>query len=124
MNKKQLVDFLKDNAEVSFEALYEDTQVRGNAQAIDPVSDKEVEDNILQRINNGDLSAWFCAKVTASYKGFKWSDFLGCCSYNSIEEFTKEERGYYTDMVHCAITGLADYIIESNKTLEELDASI
>jgi hypothetical protein len=124
MNKKQLIDFLKVNAQVDFNALEEHCQVRGNAQAIDEELDKQVEDSIIERLNNGYLEAWFCAEVTAKYKGFKGTDYLGCCSYNSFDDFLKEKGGYYTDMIHCAITGLADAILESKKTIDELGIEI
>jgi hypothetical protein len=124
MNKKQLIDFLKDNAIIEFSALHETCSIRGNAQAIDPELDREVENELISRLMDGDLAAWFCAKVTASYGGFEGTDYLGCCSYKSLEDFTNEKDGYYTDMVHCAITGLADAILESKKTLDELDLTL
>ena len=80
------------------EMLQEDIPVEGNAtNSGDLEYDKRVEEEIYNRLNQGDISAWFCAKVTASWKGLTGTDYLGCCNYLSLGDFMKK-GGYYEDM--------------------------
>lgn len=48
--------------------------------------------------------AWAQVEVRASYRGLEASDYLGCCSYESEEEFKK--GGYYDDMKAATYAGL------------------
>ena len=90
---------LEDKYDVSFEALPEDIRVRGNALASgDDELDKEVEDEIISRVESGDIFAWFTAKVTVSDGKNEATDYLGCCSYRDADDFRM--GGYYLDMVH------------------------
>lgn len=59
---------------------------------------------------------WFCAVVHASYAGIDGDpEYLGCCSYETYEEFTEEEGGYFTDMKSAAL----DDLIAQLESLEE-----
>lgn len=72
-------------SEVTFtvELEEEETQVRGNFMASgDDEADKADEEAIIERLNRGDVSAWCCLKVTASWNGFTAVDYLGCCSFD------------------------------------------
>lgn len=123
MNKELLISFLKNNAVIYFDPQNEDTPVRGNALASgDDAIDNECEDKIIERLNQGDLSAWFCAKVTAECFGFKESAYLGACCYNSFEEFQSDD--YYKDMVSEAIEQLADALIRKQSVLKTLAETI
>jgi len=90
---------MKDKYEVFFQALPEEISVRGNALASDDERlNKEAEDEILQRLESGDIYAWFTAKVTVrDEEGNEASDYLGCCSYESEKDF--RAGGYFQDMV-------------------------
>ena len=91
--------YLEDKYDVSFEALPEDIRVRGNALASgDNELDKEAEDEIISRLESGDIYAWFTAKVTVRDKyGREASDYLGACCYEDEKDF---KRGaYYLDMI-------------------------
>lgn len=65
----------------------EETPVRGNAMASgDAEADKELEDEILAALERGQVEAWCCLVVTATYtdeQGNEYSgaDSLGCCSF-------------------------------------------
>jgi len=63
------------------------------------------EDNqaITDKYNNGNMAAWFCAKVELTYKELSGTDYLGCCSYNSFKEFTTTDKDYYMDMINQCI---------------------
>lgn len=59
--------------------------------------DKRLVNDITRRLNDGDLSAWFCAKVACvGPDGFVGTDYLGACSYNSFDEFKRDT--YYENM--------------------------
>lgn len=73
---------------MTFEALEEDVEVYGNAIASgDDEVDREVERLIFERLDRGDIYAWFCAKVTATWRGFEGTAYLGACSYENAEDF-------------------------------------
>lgn len=105
--------------EFTFEALNEDTGVRGNALASgNDAEDKRAEDEILERLNRGDLAAWFTAKVTASFGGIESSDHLGCCSYTSFRDFENCET--MADMEDQALYQLASEIVDLQLSLAEI----
>lgn len=86
-----------NEVEFTFEALPEDLPVKGNACFIDPETDEKIENEIIKRLNEGDLSAWFCATITASFRGITTTEYLGCCSYASLDDF--ETDPYYIEMM-------------------------
>ena len=76
--------------EFRFYAAYSEIAVRGNAVASgDDEHDKEVEDEIINRLNHGNLEAWFDAECFCHHlkTGINSSAFLGGCSYNAFDEF-------------------------------------
>ena len=89
---------------IKIEVRQSDTPVRGNAY------DRKVENQILKRLENGDISAWFDCIVTVSIEWsddtndyeYEGTDSLGACSYNSMKEFVKQNDGYYGDMLETA----------------------
>jgi len=84
----------------------DDIPVRGNAAASgNDTFDREVEDEILERLENGDVWAWASVEVRAELQGLSASAYLGCCNYEDEEAFKKD--GYYEDMVREAVDSLA-----------------
>lgn len=84
----------------------DDFQVRGNAMASgDDAMDKQVEDEILARLSNGDTWAWACVSVTAEWDWngttFEGQDYLGGCSHRDTADFIAC-NGYYSDMKSAA----------------------
>lgn len=77
----------------------EEVSVRGNAMASgDDAADREAEDEILRRLDRGDVWAWCSVRVVVEHDGWvKASGWLGCCSYEDEEDFRK--GGYFDDMV-------------------------
>ena len=107
--------------EVTFtlECLEEHTAVRGNFMATDdPEQDKRDEDEVLRRLNRGDLWAWCCVKVTAHWAGLHATDFLGCCSYQDEADF--ERDGYAADMRERALDDLNATIARQAERLAPL----
>jgi len=80
--------------------------VKGNAMASgDDALDREVEQEILQRLNQGDIWAWAAVTVETSWKSFRGIATLGCCSYESEEDFCQPD-GYFDDLVSEALEDL------------------
>lgn len=88
----------------------EDIPVRGNAMASgNDATDKKYEDEIIERLNNGDLWAWCSVCVTAERKGVEGVDYLGGCCYKDEKDF-KEGDSYYKDMQRQAYDDLVKKI--------------
>lgn len=80
--------------------------VRGNVIASDdPESDKRYEDNLIHRIDMGDLWAWCVIEVRAEFRGIIASTYLGGCSYENSDDFMR--CPYYKDMVADVVRRLA-----------------
>src|SRR5579872_2222127 len=92
-------------------AEYDDTPVRGNAMASgDDAADKACEDEIIARLDSGDVWAWAVVTVKAEWTsptGQTWTgrDTLGACSYRDEEDF-KQEGGYFAQMKDQALDDL------------------
>jgi hypothetical protein len=80
----------------------DDLQVRGNASASgDDDDDKAYEDEIIERLDAGDIWAWATVKVEAVLdidgEEIIGEDYLGACSYADYADFIKPGH-YYDDM--------------------------
>jgi hypothetical protein len=90
----------------SVDILPEDTPLSGNVMASgDAKIDQEAEQEIFQRMANGEQWAWCTVRVRASAEGFVGIDCLGCCSYKDVKDFVVE-GGYYPDMKKQAFSNL------------------
>ncbi|SEW16683.1 hypothetical protein [Chitinophaga arvensicola] len=80
----------------SFEPQYEEIPIRGNymATGIEQL-DREAEAAVLRELENGNIYAWFCAAVTAEWRGIKETTYLGGCSYHDEKDF---KRDHYDSM--------------------------
>jgi hypothetical protein len=109
-----------DEVTFSIECEPEDLPVRGNAMASDdPAFDKRCEDEIIADLESGNSWAWCCIKVTATWKSWRADDYLGCCSYESEEDFKVGNSDYYETM---RIEALARLNEEIKACAEELTA--
>lgn len=77
-----------------------DVTVRGNAMASgDNVFDRQVEDEIIARLDAGEVAAWCCVRVIASIEvnGHTFEGFasIGACSYADEAEACREARRDY-----------------------------
>lgn len=102
-------DVTKEEVEIQLIVHEEDTPVRGNALASgDDAEDKRVEDEIIERLQDGDIWAWCCVEVRAVWRPegvnfhVEGSDFLGACSYRDEQDF-REDSLYFEDMVEQAV---------------------
>jgi hypothetical protein len=79
----------------------DDLDIRGNASAIDDETDRETEDAIFARLENGDVWAWAVVTVRATLtiddETFTGRAVLGGCSYADEADFC-QPGGYYDDL--------------------------
>jgi hypothetical protein len=103
----------------TIECLPEDISVRGNACVSgDKAHDRQVEDDIIKQLNDGNEWAWCTVRVTAELEGFKGVAYLGACSYTSEAEFKASE--YYNDMCIEAREMLRDSLAEAKLCGDEV----
>ena len=115
-----------NNTEIKYTiyAELEDFPVRGNALCSgDPMLDKEVEDAILKRLDDNDVWAWASVRVVAEVIGpgsndLIGEDFLGCCTYDSEEEFKQSD--YYEAMCFAARVDLVKKLRRAHSHYEDL----
>ena len=87
-------------------AFPEEIPVEGNAcYSGDEDFDHQVESEILKRLEQDDVWAWATVCVTAEWEAVKEKEYLGCCCYESEEDF-RNNSGYFEEMVDQAITSL------------------
>jgi len=100
--EQDLIKAYEREYDITLEAIPETVRVRGNASAWSEEEDKAYEEEILSRLESGDIWAWFTAKVTVrdSY-GREASDYLGCCCYDNARDFKR--GGYYLDMIKACV---------------------
>ena len=99
------------NIEYKIELQEEHIPVRGNALASgDDAEDKRVEDEIINRLNCGDMWAWCSVRVVAYIPGIdlEGDDYLGGCCYTDENDF--KQCGYFEDMKKQAKTDLLNKI--------------
>lgn len=102
--------FKESDVIYTLEAEEDHLDVRGNALASgNDAEDKKYEDEIICRLENGDIWAWATVKVTASWNGIEGVDYLGGCSYEDEADF-KRAGGYYDDMKAQALEDLKSNI--------------
>lgn len=105
--EKNRIKSIESEYRVTLEAIPETIRVRGNVLASgNDRQDREYEDRVLQRIEDGDDWAWFTAKVTVTDSdGRTASYYLGACSlYGGADEFKR--GGYYLDMLQACLDEL------------------
>ena len=81
----------KNEVKFSIDIESEDMPVRGNYMCTeDPEADKAAEDEILARLDRGDITAWCLIKVTAKWEEFEGFATLGGISYSDNEDSQKQ----------------------------------
>jgi len=109
----------RDEVAVRLNAQPEFIPVEGNASASgDDAFDHEVEEDLLRRLEQGDIWAWAAVTVTVSWGPFSASDHLGCCSYADEEDF-RQPNGYFDDMIDEALDELNRIVFDAYRRLKE-----
>lgn len=89
---------IEREAKITVHAEQDDMPVRGNALASgDDAQDKRVEDDIIERLDSGDVWAWASVEVRGTWNGLEASAYLGCCCYEDESDFCKP-GGYFPQM--------------------------
>ena len=109
----------EDEVEFSIDCVPEDIPIRGNASAFDEETDAQVEKDIRDQLARGNEWAWCVVRVTARWAGYEGYDYLGGCSYRSVEEF-KHPDGYFPDMKARALADLNEVVAAHARNLEPL----
>ena len=108
----KIVQLTVDDVEWVVEAEQDDLPVRGNAIASgDDEVDKRVEEEIIERIENGDVWAWASVCVRGRFKGLEATTYLGGCCYRDEDEFC-QAGGYFDDMQKDVLSDLQDQLEE------------
>lgn len=95
---------------ITISAVQDDCPVRGNASAIDPQTDLEIENEILERLDAGNVWAWASVEVQVTLEsGQTGRAYLGCCSYANERDFI-ESSGYFDDLVREALEDAFDQV--------------
>lgn len=101
----------REDVDIIIETHPEWIPIRGNAiLSDDPNYDRQVEDELIQRLSKGDIWAWCSVIVKAYWNGFEGEDYLGACSCADEEDFKRSDC--YEDMVTVAINNL-NYKVQS-----------
>ena len=87
--------------EVSLTVKQDDQPVRGSFASGDAAWDREIEDEILSRLDAGDVWAWCEVTVRVTWKGYVGEAYLWGCSYVDEDDFVNQD--YYPAMVDDAL---------------------
>ena len=110
---------LREVVEYNYSLAEDQTPVVGNASATeDEAHDKEVEDEIIARLERGDAWAWATITVTAFVPNSDMyaRDSLGCCSYYGYRDF--EDGDCYKDMKETAFQQLIEKLQSLDNDIE------
>ena len=103
--EKAIYEPLERDYEVEIIATVDDIPIKGNAIASgNDDYDTQVENELIERLESGDVWAWACVEVKVSKWGHSESEFLGGCSYRG--EFDFKTGGYYTEMLETCVEKL------------------
>jgi hypothetical protein len=105
----------RDEVTFTLEALDED---HGPEDSFDAKEHADTIVDIRRRAADGDRWAWFCARVTASWNGIEAHDVLGGCSYDSEEDFLRDEC--FDDMCDRALWILNEEVARLDALVEPL----
>ncbi len=116
----ELRKLTREDVEIKLEALEEDIPVRGNAiDSGNKEHDRQVEDQILKDLEEGNEWAWCCARVAVKWGQFRSVVHLGACSYANEEDFKK--GGYYEDMILEALEDLNKQVAQAAESIAKLE---
>lgn len=112
--------YLAEHATIEVIAEQDDIPIRGNAMASgDDDVDRKVEDEILARLDGGDVWAWAAVEVRATLGRYTGSDYLGACSYADEADF-RANSGYFDGMRGEALKALTASIEDAQEYLTQL----
>jgi len=97
----------------------DDIPVRGNVSASgDEEEDRQIEEDVMERLDRGDTWAWGSVTCQASIDEFSGYDYLGACCYEDTEDFLR--GGYWEDMKESAKEELLSGIRSAGEAYRKL----
>lgn len=109
----------RDDVVIEIVACEDNQLVRGAFDTGDDERDGEIEDEILSRLDAGDVWAWCQITVRVTWGGYRGEAYLGGCSYRDEQDFV-DQGYYYPDMVDEALETLNSEIKEAYETMQVL----
>lgn len=110
MLKRQLT---ADDVVWTVTAEYEDESIEGSFEECG----EDTVKLIRTALEDGNEWAWCCVKVVGKFMSFEATDYLGCCSYTSKEEFMSD--AYLEDMQNSALAELNKELTEFVEELQK-----
>lgn len=107
-----------EDVTVTLRAEPEEIPIKGSFATGDDAGDRAIEQDIQQRLKNDDEWAWFCAAVEVRWGDYSATEYLGCCSYDSEQDFRASD--YFDDMVNAALDELNNQVQEAYADLAEI----
>lgn len=99
-----------------FRVKQDEDEIKGNVFDSDDLEeDRKAEEEIIRRIDNGDVWAWCYIVVRAQWRGIYGADSLGHCSYSGVNEFKADKYKTYEEMKINAFENLIEKIKELTK---------
>lgn len=96
--------------DVQFELIAhpEETPIKGNVMDCGKdQEDHKAEQMVQEQLESGNMWAWCTVEVKATWQNFTYSDFIGCCSFKSQQDF---EQLYYDDMAQTCLAELNEMV--------------
>lgn len=111
----------EEDVEYRILAEHEDAPVRGCFMSSgDPDFDREVENEIIARLDRGHEWAWCRVRVEARWQGLVGVATLGGCSFENESDFIRSDDCWSLKLE--ALAELNAQVVELREKLSELDA--
>ena len=118
IKRAKLLLHLREHAEVEIYHTPETTEIEGNVMASgDDAADRQAELDVRTKAQSNTW-AWCQVEVRASFDGVEGADYLGCCSYESEEDF--RNGGYFDDMREQALDALVTELLDRQRTIDDV----
>ena len=108
----------RDEVEIRIFVEDEEIPVEESFATDEPDLDRKLEQEIRERLARGDVWAWCSVTVEVRWKEFSGEDHLGCCSYESEEDFRSGD--YFESMVDEALGDLNQKVLRTWERISEL----
>lgn len=109
----------RDDVKITISCLPEDEHPKNCFALDDPEEEAKLVQEILDKFERN-VWAWCCIRVRVAWNGHYADEYLGCCSYESEEDFVASDY-YYPHMVDAALKELNKDLQAEYAQLQALD---
>ena len=102
-------------SEINIQIIVSDETISPFEQLSECMNHLDIQD-LLDEAETSNIWKWCFVEVKGSYKGMEVSDYLGCCSYVSEEDFINNS-GYYNDMCETVLDAIQE---QANDLIQDL----